>query len=108
VAPPVQAKPSAPVEPVGRADYFSDDLEGHPTANGEVFSNQAMTAASQEFALGTRLRVTNLKNGHSAVVRVNDRGVTRRGFIIRVTRTVAEQLGFVNAGWAKVKLQVVK
>lgn len=105
---PVKAKPVVPVEPVGRADYFGDDLEGHPTASGEVFSNQAMTAASEAVALGTRLRVTNLRNGHSAVVRVNDRGVSRRGFIIRVTRRVAEQLDFVNAGSATVKLQVLK
>jgi rare lipoprotein A len=105
---PIKAKPAVPVEPVGRADYFGDDLEGHPTASGEVFSNQAMTAASQEVALGTRLRVTNLRNGHSAIVRVNDRGVSRRGFIIRVTRRVAEQLDFVNAGSARVKLQVLK
>jgi rare lipoprotein A len=108
VPPPIKAKPAVPVESVGRADYFGDDLEGHPTASGEVFSNQAMTAASQEVALGTRLRVTNLRNGHSAIVRVNDRGVSRRGFIIRVTRRVAEQLDFVNAGSARVKLQVVK
>ena len=108
VPPPIKAKPAVPVEPVGRADYFGDDLEGHPTASGEVFSNQAMTAASREVALGTRLRVTNLRNGHSAIVRVNDRGVSRRGFIIRVTRRVAEQLDFVNAGSARVKLQVLK
>ncbi len=108
VPPPIKAKPAVPVEPVGRADYFGDDLEGHPTASGEVFSNQAMTAASQEVALGTRLRVTNLRNGHSAIVRVNDRGISRRGFIIRVTRRVAEQLDFVNAGSARVKLQVLK
>jgi rare lipoprotein A len=104
---PIEVKPAAPAEPVGRADFFGDDLEGHPTASGEMFSNQAMTAASQEVPLGTRLRVTNLKNGHSAIVRVNDRGVSRR-FIIRVTRRVAEQLGFVNAGSATVKLQVLK
>ena len=104
---PIQAKPAVPAEPVGRADFFGDDLEGHPTASGEMFSNQAMAAASQDLPLGTRLRVTNLKNGHSAIVRVNDRGVSRR-FIIRVTRRVAEQLGFVNAGSATVKLQVLK
>lgn len=104
----VKAKPAAPAEPVGRADYFGDGLEGHPTASGEVFSNQAMTAASQAFPLGTRLLVTNLKNGRKATVRVNDRGVSRRGFIIRVTRRVAEQLGFVNAGSTRVKLHVLK
>jgi rare lipoprotein A len=105
---PTKAKPAGPVDPVGRADYFGDDLEGHPTASGEIFSNKAMTAASREFALGTRLRVTNLKNGRSVTVRVNDRGVSRRGFVLRVTRRVAEELGFVKAGSARVKLHVIK
>ena len=93
---------------MGRADFFGDDLEGHLTASGEVFRNEGMTAASQDFALGTRLRVTNLKNGRSTVVRVNDRGVLRRGFIIRVTRRVAEQLDFINAGSARVKLEKIR
>jgi rare lipoprotein A len=105
---PTKAKPAGPVDPVGRADYFGDDLEGHPTASGEIFSNKAMTAASREFALGTRLRVTNLKNGRSVTVRVNDRGVSRRGFVLRVTRRVAEELGFVKAGSARVKLHLIK
>jgi rare lipoprotein A len=105
---PAKPKPAAPVQHTGRADYFSDDLEGHPTASGETFSNHAMTAASREFPIGTHLRVTNLQNGHRVVVRVNDRGPHRRGFIISVSRSAAEQLGFVKAGSARVKLEAVK
>jgi rare lipoprotein A len=105
---PTKATPAAPVQHLGRADYFSDDLEGHPTASGEKFSNRAMTAANREFPIGTRLRVTNLENGHRVIVRVNDRGPHRRGFIISVTRRAAEQLGFVKAGSTRVKLEVVK
>ena len=107
---PPQAKPTpaAPAQRIGRADYFADDLQGHPTASGETFSNQAMTAAHRQFAIGTRLRVTNLQNGRHVIVRVNDRGPRRRGFIISVTRRAAEQLGFVKAGSARVKLEVVK
>jgi rare lipoprotein A len=105
---PAKPTPAAPAQHLGRADYFSDDLEGHPTASGETFSNQAMTAANREFPIGTRLRVTNLENGRRVIVRVNDRGPHRRGFIISVTRRAAEQLGFVKAGSARVKLEVVK
>ena len=98
----------APAQPVGRADFFSDDLNGHPTASGEKFSNQSMTAASREFPIGTRLRVTNLQNGRQVIVRVNDRGAHRRGFIISVTHRAAEQLGFVKAGSTQVRLEVAK
>ena len=105
---PAKPKPAALAQRVGRADYFSDNLQGHPTASGETFSNQAMTAATREFPIGTRLRVTNLQNGRRVVVRVNDRRSHRHGFVISVTRSAAEQLGFVKAGSARVKLEVVK
>jgi rare lipoprotein A len=105
---PAKPTPAAPAQHIGRADYFSDDLEGHPTASGEKFSNQGMTAAHREFPIGTHLRVTNLQNGRHVIVRVNDRGPHRRGFIISVTRHAAEQLGFVKAGSTRVKLEVVK
>jgi len=105
---PAKPAPAAPDRHIGRADYFSDDLEGHPTASGEPLSNQAMTAAHRDFPIGTLLRVTNLQNGRRVTVRVTDRGPHRRGFIISVTRRAAEQLGFVKAGSARVKLEVVK
>lgn len=104
---PAPAKP-APAQPAGLADFFSDGLNGHPTASGEKFSNQSMTAASREFPIGTRLRVTNLQNGRHVIVRVNDRGPHRRGFIISVTRRAAEQLGFVKDGSAQVRLEIAK
>jgi rare lipoprotein A len=107
---PAPAKPSpfTPGQRAGRADYFSDSLEGHPTASGEKFSNKAMTAATRDFPIGTRLRVTNLQNGRHVIVRVNDRRPHRHGFIVSVTRSAADQLGFVKAGSARVKLEVVK
>ena len=101
-------EPAATDEQTGRAEYFSDDLEGQLTASGERFSNAGMTAASRQFPIGTRLRVTNLRNRRSVTVRVNDRGPSRRGFIISVTRRAAEQLGFVKEGSARVRIQVLK
>jgi rare lipoprotein A len=110
---PAKPAPAAPDQHIadqhtGRADYAADDLDGHLTASGEPFSNEAMTAASREFPIGTRLRVTNLQNGRRVIVRVNDRGPHRRGFIISVTRRAAEQLGFVTAGSARVRIEAVK
>jgi len=67
-----------------------------------------MTAASLHFPLGTRLRVTDLNNGRAVTVRVNDRGPSRPGFVITMTRRAAEELGFVRAGSARVKVEPVK
>jgi rare lipoprotein A len=104
---------AAPTKPasnaqIGRADYFSDELEGHLTAGGERFSNSAMTAASLQFPLGARLRVTDLKSKRSVTVRVNDRGPARRGFVVTITRRAADELGFVKAGSARVKVEQLK
>lgn len=104
---PAKAKPAEAVQKTGRAEYLSDDLNGHVTATGEPFNNRALTAASRAYPLGSRLRVTNLKNGRSVTVRVNDRGASRHA-IISVTRRAAEELGFVRDGSARVRIQRVK
>jgi rare lipoprotein A len=106
--PAAPAEPAAADQPAGRAEYFSDDLEGRPTASGERFTNQGMTAASRQFPIGTRVRVTNLSNRRSVIVRVNDRGPFRPGFIVSVTRRAAEQLGFAKQGSARVKVEAVE
>jgi rare lipoprotein A len=113
--PPIQPPQPAPVKTrpavtqhTGRAEYFSDDLNGHLTATGEPLNNSGLTAATRQFPLGSHLRVTNLKNGRSIVVRVNDRGSSRRGNVITVTRRAAEELGFVKDGSARVRIQLVK
>jgi len=95
-------------ELTGRAGYFGDDLNGRPTASGERFSNDAMTAAHSDFPFGTRLRVRNLRNGRSVVVRVNDRAALRGGFVLRVTRAAARKLGFERAGSARVRIEVIQ
>ena len=104
--------PDAPAEgatqQIGKADYFADELAGKRTASGEEFDNTEMTAASLHFPLGTRLRVTDLNNGRAVTVRVNDRGPWRPGFVITMTRRAAEELGFVRAGSARVKVELVK
>jgi rare lipoprotein A len=113
--PPIAAArvvPDAPAEDaaqqIGEADYFANELAGNRTASGEEFDNTEMTAASLHFPLGTRLRVTDLDNGRAVTVRVNDRGPWRPGFVITMTRRAAEELGFVGAGSARVKVELVK
>jgi rare lipoprotein A len=91
----------------GTAVFYITRKNGKRTANGERFSSNAMTAAHKTYPLGTRLRVTNEANGRSVIVRVNDRGPFTAGHDISLTRRAASRLGFIKAGSAKVKMEVV-
>lgn len=88
----------------GIASFYSDE---QPTANGEKFDPNAMTAAHRSLPFGTRLRVTSVATGRSVTVRVNDRGPYIPGRIVDVSYSAAESLGIVGRGIAKVKLDVV-
>jgi rare lipoprotein A len=89
----------------GLASFYT---EGARTANGETFNTHELTAAHPSLPFGTRLRVTNVTNGQSVTVRVNDRGPYVPGRIVDVSYSAAEQLGMVKGGVAKVKLDVVQ
>jgi rare lipoprotein A len=80
----------------------------HPgTASGERFDDQALTAAHPRLPLGSRVRVTNVRNGRSVLVRVNDRGPFIPGRLIDLSKRAAEQLGFIGQGLAYVRITVV-
>ena len=89
----------------GRASYYGRELAGKRTASGETFLVSGLTAAHRRLPFGTRLRVTNLANGRSVVVRVNDRGPFVRGRIIDVSLGAARALGFVARGTALVRIE---
>jgi rare lipoprotein A len=92
----------------GIASYYSDRFHGRRTANGERFDQNALTAMHRTLPFGTRLRVTNLANNHSVEVRVNDRNPHLRRRVLDLSRRAANELGFVRAGLARVKFEVVK
>jgi rare lipoprotein A len=98
---------SYPRQETGIASYYSSAFNGRRTASGERFSNTALTAAHLHYPLGTRLRVTNLKNRRRVLVRVNDRGPFVSGRVISVTRRAARILRFEKAGLTEVKVAVV-
>ncbi|MEO0636438.1 MAG: septal ring lytic transglycosylase RlpA family protein [Pseudomonadota bacterium] len=75
------------------------------TASGERASLNTMTAAHRTLPFGTKVRVTNQRNGKAVVLRINDRGPFTKGRIIDVTKVAASQLGFLNAGWTQVKIE---
>jgi rare lipoprotein A len=89
----------------GVASFYTED---EWTASGERFNTHAMTAAHPTLPFGTRLRVTNITNGRSVVVRVNDRGPFVPGRVVDLSGSAAESLGMVERGIVKVKLDVVQ
>jgi len=91
----------------GKASFYADKFEGHPTASGERYKHNKLTAAHKTLPFGTIVRVTNIANGNTVDVEINDRGPYVDGRIIDLSRSAAEKLGFVNLGIADVKLEVV-
>ena len=89
----------------GTASYYGKAHHGKRTASGERFNQNALTAAHRTLAFGTRVKVTNLDNGRSVVVRINDRGPFGRGRIIDVSKAAAEQLNMLRSGTARVCLE---
>lgn len=91
----------------GKASYYSNSLEGRPTASGEPYLRHQMTAAHKTLPLHTRVRVVNLDNGNEIVVRINDRGPFIEGRIIDLSHSAANELGFIRQGIAKVRIEVI-
>jgi peptidoglycan lytic transglycosylase len=91
----------------GLASYYHDSLHGNTTANGEIYDRQALSAAHKTLPFGTEVLVTNLANGRSLRLRINDRGPFVRGRIIDVSRRAAERLDFVREGVVEVRVEVV-
>lgn len=91
----------------GVASWYGKDFHGKMTANGEIYDMYGMTAAHKILPFGTKVRVTNLNNQRSIIVRVNDRGPFVESRVIDLTRTGAEQLGMIQAGTAPVRVETV-
>ena len=91
----------------GAASYYADSLQGNSTASGEPYNKSEMTAAHRTLAFGTMVRVTNLDNGKSVVVRINDRGPHIKSRIIDLSGAAAEKLGMLDAGEANVRIEIV-
>jgi peptidoglycan lytic transglycosylase len=92
---------------IGLASWYGGELHGSATASGEHFNLKALTAAHRTLPFGTDIKVTNLRNHKSVVLRVNDRGPNVEGRVVDVSRVAAEKLGFLQNGVARVAVQVV-
>jgi rare lipoprotein A len=92
---------------VGFASWYGERHQGRATASGEAFDMNKLTAAHRTMPFGTRLRVTNLENGRSVVVRVNDRGPWVNDRVLDVSRAAARTLGMTGDGVTKVEIVVL-
>ncbi|WP_407528303.1 septal ring lytic transglycosylase RlpA family protein [Lacibacter sp. MH-610] len=91
----------------GIASFYSNKFNGRKTANGEIFSQQKLTAAHNSLPLGTYVRVTNLRNKRTVIVKINDRLHARNKRLIDLTRAAAQKLGFIKSGLTRVKIEVL-
>lgn len=92
----------------GMASWYGEDFHGKQTSNKEIYDMHAMTAAHKTLPFGTHVRVTNLNNGKSVVVRINDRGPFVKGRIIDLSYAAAQKLGMAETGVAPVVIKVLK
>ena len=99
----VMMSPTANAAQTGKASWYAMTSK---TASGERASPKTMTAAHRTLKFGTHIRVTNLRNGRSVVLCVNDRGPFIRGRVVDVTKKAARKLGFLNAGWTRVRIDL--
>lgn len=95
-------------EQVGKTSYYSDSLHGRKTASGEKYDKNDLTCAHRTYPFGTLLRVTRLDNNKSVVVRVNDRGPHREGYVVELSRKGAEAIDLVRDGVTRVSVTVVE
>ena len=91
----------------GKVSWYGPGFHGRRTANGEIFDTNEMTMAHRSLAFGSKVRVTNLDNGRSIVVRVNDRGPYVRGRIADLSHAAASRLGFVEDGVVHARIELI-
>lgn len=88
----------------GKASFYADKFKGRKTASGQIFRQNKRTAAHKTLPLGTKVKVTNLSNGKTVKVRINDRGPFVAGRIIDLSKKAARKLNMVDAGVSNIKI----
>ena len=91
----------------GTASYYADKFNGRKTATGDIYSHTKLTAACNVLALGTWIRVTNLRNNKTVIVQVNDRLHPKNKRIVDLSKVAAEKLGYISRGLTQVKVEVL-
>jgi rare lipoprotein A len=91
----------------GKASFYGGGFHGRPTASGERYDQNSLTAAHRSLPMGTRVKVKNLRNGREVVVRINNRGPYVKGRIIDLSTRAAKDLRMTNAGVVPVEMTVI-
>ena len=90
----------------GQASFYSNKFNGRRTASGEIFDQKKLTCACNVLPLGTWIKVTNMRNGRSAIVKVNDRIHPKMKRIVDLSRAGAQKLGYISNGLTRVKVEL--
>lgn len=93
---------------IGMASYYAKNFHGKKTANGEIYNRNKLTAAHRWFPFNSMIKVTNLKNNRSVIVRINDRGPFVKNRIIDLSEAAAKKLDMIHKGVAKVRIDILK
>lgn len=104
---PLVKSSSGELTQLGKASFYADKYQGRTTANGERFDQQAATAAHLKLAFGTKVKVTNLANNKSVIVRINDRGPYIRGRIIDLSSSMFKKIADPKVGVIDVQVTVI-
>ena len=91
----------------GEASFYGNELAGNPTASGEIFDPDRLTAAHRTLPLGSKVRVTNPANGDSVIVRINDRGPFHGNRVIDLSTAAARTIGLIRSGTGRVRLALI-
>jgi rare lipoprotein A len=91
----------------GMASFYANKFHGRRTASGEIFNQKKFTCACNVLPLGTWVKVTNIRNGRSVIVKTNDRIHPKVRRVVDMTKAAAEELGFVSRGLTRVKVEVI-
>ena len=91
----------------GEASYYGDRFAGNLTANGETFDPERLTAAHRTLPMGSKVRVTNPRNGESVVVRINDRGPFHGNRVIDLSKSAARTIGLIRSGTGQVRMALL-
>lgn len=92
----------------GMASYYGDEFHGKKTASGEIYNKWDYTCAHRKLPFGTKIRVTNMENKKSVIVRVNDRGPFVKNRIVDLSYAAARDIDMILKGVVKVKIEVIK
>jgi rare lipoprotein A (peptidoglycan hydrolase) len=102
-------RPSSNVQPahIGEASWYGPGFEGKKTASGDIFDDSKLTAAHKTIPLGSKAKVTNLTNGKTVEVKINDRGPFIDGRIVDLSQAAAKALGMIDRGTARVQIDLL-